>query len=122
MSKSSARIVKIGGVDVEGVDGLTGAEIEALVQGGARFVFFEYCISFLIFSLRKPSAICFVRPEEWGWVRGLPYTILSLILGWWGLPWGVIYTPIVLVNNMAGGCDVTTEVCAALQPDSESAE
>lgn len=99
-------------IDVEGLGTMTSAELDFLLQQGARFVFFEFCISFVVFSLRRPSRICLVRPEEWGWVRGLPYTLLSIFFGWWGLPWGLIYTPITIVNNMAGGCDVTAQVLA----------
>lgn len=114
--------IHIAGAPVEGLEELSRAEIELMLQQGGRFVFFEYCISFLIFSLRRPSAICFVRPDEWGWVRGLPYTLISLLMGWWGLPWGVIYTPMVLVNNMSGGCDVTAQVCALLDQGLTMAE
>lgn len=29
-------------------------------------------------------------------------TALSFFVGWWGLPWGVIMTPVQLVKNIAG--------------------
>ena len=29
-------------------------------------------------------------------------TVYSLVLGWWGFPWGVIMTPIQVVRNVAG--------------------
>jgi hypothetical protein len=28
--------------------------------------------------------------------------LFSLVLGWWGLPWGIIMTPVQLVRNIAG--------------------
>ena len=34
---------------------------------------------------------------------------MSALLGWWGFPWGFIYTPAVLVTNLKGGRDVTSK-------------
>ncbi|HEV3146574.1 MAG TPA: hypothetical protein VGZ47_21985 [Gemmataceae bacterium] len=111
------------GVDrlrIAGTDGRSYAQIDALLEAGWRFVFFEYCISCLAFTLRRPTDIVLVPPHEWRWVRGLPYTAMSLFLGWWGLPWGFIYTPIVLFTNMTGGCDVTAQTRAWLESQTVS--
>lgn len=29
-------------------------------------------------------------------------TILCLLLGWWGIPWGLVITPVQIVRNVAG--------------------
>jgi hypothetical protein len=29
-------------------------------------------------------------------------TLFSLLLGWWGIPWGFVMTPIQIVRNLAG--------------------
>jgi hypothetical protein len=100
---------------IHGMEGLSPAEIEAQLAAGGRFVLFEYCISLVAVTLRRPSAAYFLRPGERGIVRGFPYTLLSLLLGWWGVPWGFIYTPLVIVTNLSGGCDITTEVRALLK-------
>ena len=102
---------------IHGIDGLTAEELDQAILQGGRFVFYEYCISCILFTLRRPSDIVFLRGHEWGWVRGLPYTLLTLLLGWWGLPWGFIYTPLALTTNIAGGRDVTydTRVYLAAQ-------
>ena|SRR5581483_1523443 len=100
---------------------LTTAQLETELAAGARLVFFEYCISLLIISLRRPTRVYVVGPGEWAWVRGLPYTVLSLLLGWWGLPWGIIYTPIVVLTNLAGGCDVTEQFRQSRGAPSEAA-
>jgi len=97
------------------VDALSFADLEAELRAGSRFVFFEYCISFLFLTLRRSSAIVLLRRDERGLVRGLPYTVLSLLLGWWGLPWGLIYTPLAVFTNLSGGRDVTAEVHAFLE-------
>jgi hypothetical protein len=92
---------------IHGIDGLANEDLDQAIRQGGRFVFFEYCISCFLFTLRRPSDICFLRGYQWGWVRGLPYTLFTLMFGWWGLPWGFIYTPLALTTNIAGGCDVT---------------
>lgn len=101
---------------VLGIDPLARDELAAAVRAGGRFVFFEYCISLGVVTLRRPSDVYFLRPGQWGWWRGLPYSLISLLLGWWGLPWGLIYTPIALAGNFSGGRDVTAQVLAQLAP------
>lgn len=111
-------------MQIRGIAGMCRPELALQLQHGGRFVFFEYCISCFIFTLRRPTEIMFLPANEWGWVRGLPYTLVSLLLGWWGLPWGFIYTPLVLATNLAGGCDVTAQTRAYLEsiPASASPE
>jgi hypothetical protein len=31
------------------------------------------------------------------------YTLISALFGWWGIPWGVIYTPQAIYRNFCGG-------------------
>jgi hypothetical protein len=94
---------------IEGAEGKSFAEIDAMLREGWKFVFFEYCVSCFVFTLRRPTDVILVPPDKWRWLRGLPFTVLSFFLGWWGLPWGFIYTPIVLFTNITGGCDVTAQ-------------
>jgi hypothetical protein len=93
-----------------GISGFSRQALEEQLRAGARFVFFEYCISFLIFTLRHSSPIFFVRAGQWAWVRGLPFSLVSVVLGWWGVPWGVVYTPLTIVANSLGGRDITSEI------------
>ncbi len=64
----------------------------------------------MVLTLRCPTGIRYLRPSELGVLRGLPYVALSLLLGWWGLPWGIIYTPLTIYTNLCGGHDVTDQV------------
>jgi hypothetical protein len=102
---------------IDGLDNLTTAELEAELAAGGRFVYYEYCISFVVLSLRCPTSIRYLRPEEFGVLRGLPYVLLSLLLGWWGLPWGIIYTPLTIFTNLCGGHDVTDQVWGVVLAD-----
>jgi hypothetical protein len=102
-------------MELRGLKGRTLSDLDAELQAGSRFVLFEYCLSFLFVTLRRPSAVLLLGPRELGLAQGLPYTLLSLLLGWWGLPWGLVYTPVALFTNLSGGRDVTAEVWAFLQ-------
>ncbi len=106
---------------IYGLDKLTLAELDAELAAGGRFVFFEYCISLVLVTLRSPTGAYFMRPGEKGLLRGFPYTILSLLLGWWGVPWGLVYTPLVVLTNLSGGCDITVQVRAQLQRSADVA-
>lgn len=96
-----------------GLDTLSPEDCEALkrhLETGGRLVFYEYCISLVVITLRRPTGIHFLKADELGLIKGIPYSLISLLLGWWGIPMGLIYTPLTLITNMSGGCDVTAEV------------
>ena len=95
---------------IQGMDGLSPAQVQDEVRRGGRFVVFEYCVSFLVTTLRRSSDVYFVRAGEGTFTISLGYTLLSLFLGWWGFPWGFIYTPRCLATNLGGGKDVTAQV------------
>ncbi|MBN1954178.1 MAG: hypothetical protein JW900_03910 [Anaerolineae bacterium] len=99
---------------IKGVEGLSGAEIRRELERGARFVVFQYCISVIVLTFKRGSGVYFVRADENAVAKGLPYTLLSLVLGWWGIPWGPIYTIQSLVVNFQGGKDVTGQVLATI--------
>jgi hypothetical protein len=100
---------------IRGIEGLTAEQVEAQVQAGGRFVFFECCVSLVFVTWRRPTDIFLLRPGERGLARSLPYTLLTFLLGWWGLPWGLVYTPRALLTNLSGGQDVTEEARALLR-------
>ena len=80
------------------------------VEAGGRFVIFTYCISVLILTFKRPSEIVFLRRDQDGAGQAIGYSILSGLLGWWGIPWGPIWTIAALISNARGGRDVTREV------------
>ena len=104
---------------IHGAENLTPTELAAELAAGGRLVFYEYCISLIFLTLRCPTDVYLLGPDEGGAARGLPYTLVSLLLGWWGIPMGVVYTPLVVLTNLAGGCDVTDEVLALLRGPTE---
>ncbi len=99
---------------IVGADGMTATELSMELQRGGRFVVYQYCISILIMTFRRGSDIYFIREGESAVGRGMGYTLLSLVAGWWGIPWGLIFTVGALANNLRGGKDVTQQVVASL--------
>lgn len=99
---------------IQGLEGLSASQLQHELQRGGRFVVFEYCISILVATFRRSSDVYFIRAGEGTAGKSVGYTLISLILGWWGFPWGLIYTPAVLFTNFGGGRDVTNEVVSAM--------
>jgi hypothetical protein len=95
---------------------------QALAAGG-RIIFYEYCISLGVITLRRPSRLYLVPPGKKGVARGIVYSLVSLFLGWWGIPWGFIYTPLTMLTNLSGGRDVTAQLRPLMlaPPEQESA-
>ena len=99
---------------IKNIDGLTVEEINNEVAAGAKFVFFQYTISLLVITFKRSSDIYFIKSDEKASAKGLPYTIISFLLGWWGIPWGPIYTIQTIGKNLGGGKDVTQQVIPSL--------
>ena len=104
------------------IEGTPLNEIEQQVQQGARFVVYEYCMSFVVLSLRRSSGIYYRLPGDGGLLPGFGYTLISLLLGWWGIPWGPIWTIRSLAINLGGGRDVTDEVVGYLRGEVPSVQ
>ena len=100
-------------MSIIGLQGLSNDEINQELQNGARFVVFEYCISIIVLTFKRGSAVHFIRAGEGTFLKSLGYTLVSLLLGWWGFPWGPIYTISTVSTNLSGGRDVTPQVLAA---------
>jgi len=100
---------------IRGIEGMKNGELEFEIQRGGKFVLFQYCISIVVMTFRRPSDIYFLRQGESAATKGLPFTLLSLVAGWWGIPWGPIYTIQCVYNNSRGGKDVTQAVVNSLR-------
>lgn len=99
---------------IKNLGNLSVQEINYELQNGGKFVIFQYSISVLVMTFKRPSGVYFLRAGESHWGKSLPFTIISLLFGWWGLPWGLIYTPMAIATNLGGGKDVTREVISAM--------
>jgi hypothetical protein len=68
-----------------------------------RRIRFEYCVSFLFFTVRYESPEIALQPASSVFVASLPFNLITLLLGWWGVPWGLMITPVILFRNLTGG-------------------
>lgn len=84
-----------------------------LLAQGYRFVRFSYCVSFIAFTYRGETRIHVLPPDGSG-SAALACSMLTALLGWWGVPWGPIYTIGALSTNLAGGRDFAVEIIDAL--------
>ena len=95
--------------------GMTIASLRAAISGGARFVVFPYCESWLIVSFKRASDPTLIKPGEAAWRVGGTQILHSLLFGWWGFPWGPIWTVMTILQTVRGGVDVTGEVMSDLE-------
>ena len=101
-------------MNIRGTEGLSPADVQAEIARGARFVAYQYCVSLAVVTLKRVSSIHYLKPGQNGFVPGFLWSFFSLIVGWWGIPWGPIYTIGALWTNLRGGIDVTASVAADL--------
>jgi hypothetical protein len=98
---------------IQNMDDLSNSEVVTELNNGGRFVGYYFCISIVIMTFRRGSNVYFLRsgenPIRFGW----KYLLISLILGWWGFPWGPIYTVQSILMAFKGK-DITKEVIAQL--------
>ena len=99
---------------IQGLGNMTFDQLRFEIDRGGKFVIFEYCVSILILTFKRPTDVYFIREGESAMGKSFGYSLVSLVLGWWGLPWGPIYTISSLATNLGGGKDITREVVAAL--------
>lgn len=96
------------------IDGLTMNDINSEIKYGAKFVVFQYCISIFILTFKRSSDIYFIKSGCSTLKHSIGYTLISLVFGWWGIPWGPIYTIGSVFTNLMGGKDITQEVMSSI--------
>jgi hypothetical protein len=84
------------------------------IQRGAKLVRYQYCVSLLVITFRRSSEVYFIPAGESAIGKGLPWTLITLVAGWWGIPWGPIFSIQSLITNFKGGKDLTAEIGAAM--------
>lgn len=109
-------------MEIIGAEHMAIDQLEAELAQGGRFVMYSWCISAIILTFKNPTSIYFVRAGESRFVKGLPFTAISLVAGWWGFPFGPIFTIWSVVENLSGGRDVTDEVLASIQASYQQQE
>ncbi|MEW6555017.1 MAG: zinc-ribbon domain-containing protein [Actinomycetota bacterium] len=90
-------LIRIPGV--VGIEGISEGQLRQELKQGGKFVVFQYCCSLLIVTFRRVSPVFFVRAGRSGILNGMRYSLISLLLGWWGFPWGPVFTVGSLFNT-----------------------
>ena len=99
---------------INGLEAMTKEQLLFELQRGGKFVQYQYCISIVVMTFKRGTDIYFVRADESPVTKGLGWTALTLLAGWWGIPFGPIFTIQSLWYNLKGGHDVTAGVRKAL--------
>jgi len=94
--------------------------ILADIRKGGRFRAAIYCFSILILTFRRsldvryvPAGKCNAGPAALG-------SFITVLFGWWGIPWGPIYSIGALIANFNGGKDLTKDILAARVGEAEA--
>lgn len=66
---------------------------------------YPYVISLIVVTLRYESGLKHVRTADGRYVRAIPYLLVSLLLGWWGMPWGPLLTLRAVWDCLNGGVE-----------------
>ena len=101
---------------IHGADGLSAENIRDEVNRGGRLVIYQYCISVVFMTFKRPTEIRLIKAGHSPAQGGLLFVLISLVGGWWGIPWGPIYTIESIYRNLSGGIDVTDGVLRSLFP------
>ena len=89
-------------------------ELSVEISNGGRLVVYQYCVSVVHLTFLENSQIHLVRGGESAVAKSWRYILLSMLAGWWGIPWGFVYTPMAIGNNLRGGKDVTADLAEYL--------
>ena len=100
---------------IKNIDGLSADALEREVVQGGRFVYFPYVISLIVFTFKRTSNVYLIRKGENILVKSIPFSLLSFLFGWWGLPFGPKFTFQSLRTNFNGGKEVTDEVMSTIE-------
>ena len=75
---------------------------DVLITPDTRLTQYVVALSFLVVSFRVPSRLYIVGHDASPLVA-TAFTAISLLLGWWGVPWGPVYTLRAVWTNVRGG-------------------
>lgn len=80
------------------------------IEKGQKFIVFGYCISLVAISLKRLSPPIFIENEQQFLKYKRKYNLISYLFGWWGFPWGPIFSLRYIRSNNRGGVDVTKDI------------
>lgn len=106
-------------MEIKGIENMTYEQLYDDINFGGQFVVFTYVISIVIMTFKRPSkTIYYVKSTENSIKYGWKYLIITLLFGWWGIPFGPIYS-IGSIDTAFSGEDITDEVLEALTQNTQ---
>jgi hypothetical protein len=103
-----------GQMKIKNIDGLSAEDLQEEVKSGGRFIYYAFTVSLIVLTFKRTSGVYLIRKNENRIARGIHFTIICFLLGWWGIPFGPKYTLESIRTNLKGGKDVTDEVMATV--------
>jgi hypothetical protein len=104
---------------IKGLEELSLVDLNQLIKDGGRFVYYEYVMSFIVISIRRRSGMFFIPVGTSASAKGTEFTLISLLIGWWGIPHGILWTIGAITSNLSGGKDVTRALILDLNEGNE---
>jgi len=99
---------------IKNINGLSADDLQQVVSSGGKFIYFAFTISLIVVTFKRTSGVYLIRTGENALAKGIPFTLISFFLGWWGIPWGPKHTIESIRTNIMGGKDVTDEVMSVV--------
>jgi hypothetical protein len=94
---------------IRGAENMSSDQLNFELQRGGRIVRYLSCISIVIMTFKR-SEVYLIKAGESSKSKGFLFALLSFVAGWWGIPWGPIYTIQSIICDLKGGEDVTSQV------------
>jgi hypothetical protein len=107
-------------MEIRNIEGYSAAQIRDMVNQGGKFVMYKYCISIVVMTFNRPTNVYFIKPNSSSVTPGLGHLATNVLLGWWGIPWGPIYTIGNIGSILSGGKDVTNEIMSHINQNDPS--
>ncbi len=99
---------------IKNIEGLSAIDLQQEVNLGGKFVYYSYTISLIVVTFKRTSGVYLVRAGENAMTKSLLFSLLSFLIGWWGIPYGPKYTLESIRSNWRGGKNVTDDVMATI--------
>jgi hypothetical protein len=99
---------------IKNIDGLSADQLQQEVNNDGKFVYYVYTISAIVLIFKRTSGVYLVRSGENAVAKGFWFTLISVLFGWWGIPWGPKHTLESIRTNLQGGKNVTDEVMSVV--------
>lgn len=86
-------------------------EVMLAKDSGAKFVTYQWFVPLPLFRpSRRLSKVYYIPSNKSASSYAWKFNVISLIIGWWGLPWGPIFVFRSIRLNNSGGVDVTKDI------------